>query len=316
MVTYRAEGRTGVGIVVNRRVWEVNSALKAADPYAGDTRITGMIDLLNRWEDLLPVLRRAAGLMEKSPPDEAPELEQVAVLAPVPNPGKMMNVGLNFYDHAEEMGMEIPSDFQPNFFWKGDRNCIIGPSGKIRLSSEYVDWEAELAVVIGKTAKDVSPAEAMDYVAGFTCHNDVTDRRLMMPRSGVLDFLAGKSRDTFGPLGPGLVPADQVPNVEHLRILCLVNGEVMQDTGTDRMIWGPARCISTLSKVFTLQPGDVIGLGTGAGVGWTRGMSIEPRGLPKAVERMLQGGGVFLRPGDTVTVEIPGVGRLENGVEA
>ena len=161
----------------------------------------------------------------------------------------------------------------------------------------------------------MSPEQAMDHVAGFTCHNDVTDRRLMM-QEGRLDFLAGKTRDTFGPLGPALVPADQVPDVEGLRIRCMVNGEVMQDTGVDRMIWGPARCISALSRIFTLQPGDVIGLGTGAGVGWTRGMTLGPGDLPKAVDRMLQGEGVFLRPGDIVTVDIPGVGRLDNEVEA
>ena len=137
-----------------------------------------------------------------------------------------------------------------------------------------------------------------------------------MPEAGRLDFLAGKSRDSFGPLGPALVPADQVPDAENLRIRCLVNGEGMQDTGTDRMIWGPARCISALSELFTLQPGDVIGLGSGAGVGWTKGMTLGPGDLGKALERMLQGGGVFLRPGDVVTVEIPGVGRLENEVEA
>jgi 2-keto-4-pentenoate hydratase/2-oxohepta-3-ene-1,7-dioic acid hydratase in catechol pathway len=275
-----------------------------------------MLDLLNDWDRMLPCLREAAGLMEEASAGELVDLARVALLAPVPAPGKMMNVGLNFYDHAEEMGMEIPEGFRPNFFWKGDRNCIIGPSQKIRLSSGYVDWEAELALVIGRTARDVEPEEAMGCVAGYTCHNDVTDRRLMMPEAGRLDFLAGKARDTFGPLGPALVPGDQVPDWERLRIRCLVNGEVMQDTGVDRMIWGPAQCISALSKLFTLQPGDVIGLGTGAGVGWTKGMTLGPGDLGKAVERMLQGEGVFLRPGDRVAVDIPGVGRLENEVEA
>ncbi|MCF8061822.1 MAG: fumarylacetoacetate hydrolase family protein [Deltaproteobacteria bacterium] len=321
LVTYRFHGESRVGLVKNARVREINLALEeeaASRPSAPgeEAPVRSMMDLLNDWDRKLPRLRAAAGLLENVPAENLLDLERLELLAPVPAPGKMMNVGLNFYDHAEEMGMEVPEGFQPNFFWKGDRNCIIGHGQKIRLSSDYVDWEAELAVVIGRPARDVSPDEAMGCVAGFTCHNDVTDRRLMMPEAGRLDFLAGKARDTFGPLGPALVPADQVPDVESLRIRCLVNGEKMQDTGVDRMIWGPARCISALSKVFTLQPGDVIGLGTGAGVGWTRGMSLGPGDLSRAVERMLQGGGVFLRPGDMVTVDIPGVGCLENEVEA
>ena len=316
LVTYRFGGEARVGLVKDGRVREINQALAAETGSGREASIRSMLDLLNDWDRMLPRLRAAAGLLANAPAEELVDLDRVALLAPVPAPGKMMNVGLNFYDHAEEMGMEIPEGYRPNFFWKGDRNCIIGPSQKIRLSSDYVDWEAELAVVIGRTAREVSPEEAMACVAGYTCHNDVTDRRLMMPEAGRLDFLAGKSRDSFGPLGPVLVPADQVPDAENLRIRCLVNGERMQDTGTDRMIWGPARCISALSELFTLQPGDVIGLGSGAGVGWTKGMTLGPGDLPKAVERMLQGGGVFLRPGDVVTVEIPGVGRLENEVEA
>ncbi len=316
LVTYQLDSRIHVGLAKGGRVWEINRALASRALSSGEEApVHTMLDLLNRWDALAPLLRETAGLFNKVSVEESVDLDYVELLAPVPNPGKMMNVGLNFYDHAEEMGMEIPDDFQPNFFWKGDRNCIIGSGRNIRLSSDYVDWEAELAVVIGRPAKDVEPEEAMDCVAGFTCHNDVTDRRLMMQEGGRLDFLAGKSRDTFGPLGPALVPADQVPDIKSLRIRCLVNGQVMQDTGVDRMIWGPARCISSLSKVLTLRPGDVIGLGTGAGVGWTHGMSLGPGELPKAVERMHQGGGLFLKPGDTVTVEIPGVGRLENGVE-
>jgi acylpyruvate hydrolase len=112
------------------------------------------------------------------------------------------------------------------------------------------------------------------------------------------------------------VPTDQISDLENLPIRCLVNGNVMQSTGVDRMIWGPARCVSALSGLFTLQPGDVVALGTGSGVGWTHGMTLGPGDLPRARERMLQGGGIFLKAGDTVTVDIPDVGRLENKVEA
>jgi len=319
LVTCRENNTNWVGLVVDRQVWEVTRALEIIDrPRPSINGMTApadtMLALLNAWDQWLPCLREAAGILVGNSEQDSIPLTQCALLAPVPAPGKMMNVGLNFYDHAEEMGMAVPEDFKPNFFWKGDRNCVIGPSQKIRLSSRYVDWEAELAVVIGRSARDVDPEEALDFVAGFTCHNDVTDRRLMMRADGSIDLLAGKARDTFGPLGPAIVPVEQIQNLDNLPIRCLVNGEMMQDSGVHNMIWSPAKCISALSRIFTLQPGDVIGLGTGGGVGWTHGMTLGPGDLPKARERMLRGGGIFLKAGDTVTVEIPGIGRLDNQV--
>ena len=234
---------------------------------------------------------------------------------PVPRPTQVFAIGLNYRDHAEEMGIPLPGDgFIPNFFFKGDENCIVGPSEPIRLSSSHVDWEAELALVIGRACRDVDEAEAMDYVAGYTCHNDVSDRRLMFRADGSLDFLAGKARDTFGPLGPTLVPKEFVSDVGDLRVRCLVNGEVMQDMRTSSMVWGPARCVSYLSHVFTLRPGDVIALGTGAGVGWAKGLPPGPRTMADVVAHFNAGGGVFLRSGDRVVVEVEGVGRLENEV--
>ena len=321
LVTYRYKYKIYVGLALGQQVWEINRALEIVGRSHPSTSgegapVRSMLSILNEWDGWLTCLQEVANIIVDASGQESVALDQVELLAPVPAPAKMMNVGLNFYDHAEEMGMEVPEDFKPSFFWKGDRNCIIGPSQNIRLSSKYIDWEAELAVVIGRPAKDVSSEEAMDYVAGFTCHNDVTDRHLMMQADGSLDFLAGKSRDTFGPLGPALVPTDQISDIETLPIRCLVNGKVMQNTGVDRMIWGPARCVAALSRLFTLQPGDVVALGTGSGVGWTQGMSLGPGDLPKARERMLQGGGIFLKAGDTVTVDIPGVGRLENRVVA
>jgi 2-keto-4-pentenoate hydratase/2-oxohepta-3-ene-1,7-dioic acid hydratase in catechol pathway len=321
LVTYRYDNKVHVGLVLGQQIWEINRALEIvgrSHPFTSgkDAPVRSMLSVLNQWDGWLTCLQEVASIIVDAAEEESLVLEHVELQAPVPAPGKMMNVGLNFYDHAKEMGIEVPEDFTPSFFWKGDRNCIIGPSQNIRLSSKYVDWEAELAVVIGKPAKDVSPEEAMEYVAGFTCHNDVTDRHLMMQEDGSLNFLAGKSRDTFGPLGPALVPTDQISDIDNLPIRCLVNGNVMQSTGVDRMIWGPARCVSALSGLFTLQPGDVVALGTGSGVGWTHGMTLGPGDLPRARERMLQGGGIFLKAGDTVTVDIPDVGRLENKVEA
>ncbi|MGD8442932.1 MAG: fumarylacetoacetate hydrolase family protein, partial [Desulfobacterales bacterium] len=287
LVTYRYNGKIYVGLALGQRIWELNRAFEIVGrphPSASgeDAPVRSMLSILNEWDGWLSCLQEVASIILDASEQESVALDQVELLAPVPAPGKMINVGLNFYDHAQEMGIEVPEDFKPSFFWKGDRNCIIGPSQNIRLSSKYVDWEAELAVVIGKPAKDVSPEEAMEYVAGFTCHNDVTDRHLMMQEDGSLNFLAGKSRDTFGPLGPALVPTDQISDIDNLPIRCLVNGNVMQSTGVDRMIWGPARCVSALSGLFTLQPGDVVALGTGSGVGWTHGMTLGPGDLPRA----------------------------------
>lgn len=318
LVTYLTGEHPAVGVMVKGRIWEINGALNTLSAPAGPRTpkpVRTMLEVLESWDDCRPLLEETARVLGANPPDDGLEASRARLLAPVPNPGKMMNVGLNFYDHAREMGMEIKEGFRPNFFWKGDRNGIIGPSQDIRISSGFVDWEAELALVIGKVAKEVPPESAMDCVAGFTCHNDVTDRRLMMIPGGQLDFLAGKCRDTFAPLGPALVPKEQIPDPSRLKIRCLVNGELMQDTGVDQMILDPAGCVSALSSILTLQPGDVIGLGTGSGVGWTRGMTIGPGGLSEAVDRMLKGEtGVFLKPGDVVAVDIPGVGRLENRV--
>lgn len=316
--TCRFKGSDYVGLVIKDQVWEINHALdrfshqKSAAGRLPEIRTMKMV--LEHWDRFLPCIRESATSIAENETTGGKNKSEVVFLAPVPSPGKMINVGLNFYDHAKEMGMTIPEGFQPSFFWKGDKNCIIGSGQKIIPSSNFVDWEAELAVVIGRKAKDIPVENAMDYVAGFTCHNDITDRSLMMLSDGRLDFYSGKSRDTFGPLGPVIVPTEQVADPDRLRIRCLLNGDVMQDSGADQMVWGPARCVSYLSGCTTLMPGDVIALGTGAGTGWTKGINVGPGEMLKIIENMQNGGGTFLRPGDRITVDIPGVGTLENEV--
>ncbi len=309
-----------MGLVVGETLFDLEhlSAQASADDAARlrAPAVSSVLALLCDWGASFEALGRLAERVR-----EAPELSpgmpmaEAELLAPVPRPGKMVNVGLNYRDHAIEMGISLPVEgFVPNFFFKGDENCIVGPSVPIRLSSAHVDWEAELALVIGRVCREVDEAEAMDFVAGYTCHNDVSDRTLMFRADGSLDFLAGKSRDTFGPLGPILVPKEFLPDPNDLRVRCLVNGEVMQDTRTSSMVWGPARCVSYLSHVFTLRPGDVIALGTGAGVGWAKGVPPGPRTMADVVAHFNAGGGVFLRSGDRVVVQVEGVGRLENEV--
>ena len=320
LATYRRGGVEAVGLVVEETLFDLEHlAGSAAADDASRLRpqaTSSVLALLSDWGASFEALGRLSGRVREAPEcSPGIPLAEAELLAPVPRPGKMVNVGLNYRDHAEEMGIPLPGDgFIPNFFFKGDENCIVGPSEPIRLSSSHVDWEAELALVIGRACRDVDEAEAMDYVAGYTCHNDVSDRRLMFRADGSLDFLAGKARDTFGPLGPTLVPKEFVSDVGDLRVRCLVNGEVMQDMRTSSMVWGPARCVSYLSHVFTLRPGDVIALGTGAGVGWAKGLPPGPRTMADVVAHFNAGGGVFLHSGDRVVVEVEGVGRLENEV--
>lgn len=320
LATYRRGDAEAVGLVVGETLFDLEN-LAASGVVKGVDRLrpptgSSVLALLVDWLASFEILDRVAEQVR-----EAPELSpglpvaDVALLAPVPRPGKMINVGLNYRDHAEEMGISLKAEgFIPNFFFKGDENCIVGPSRAIQLSSSHVDWEAELALVIGRVCREVDEAEAMEYVAGYTCHNDVSDRKLMFRADGSLDFIAGKARDTYGPLGPLLVAKEFVSDPGDLRVRCLVNDQVMQDTRTSSMVWGPARCVAYLSHIFTLQPGDVIALGTGAGVGWAKGLPAGPRTMADVVAHFNAGGGVFLQPGDRVVVEVEGVGRLENAV--
>lgn len=215
-------------------------------------------------------------------------LSEVELLAPVPRPGKIVCVGLNYRDHALETGKPIPTE--PVLFAKF-ANSVVGPDARVEVPAvtEEVDWEAELGVVIGATARRVSEADALQHVAGYTCLNDLSARDLQR-RGG--QWTRGKAIDDFLPMGPVLVTADEVPDPQALRIRCLLNGDAVQDSSTSQMVFGVAELISTISQTMTLEPGDVIATGTPPGVG----MAMKP---PR-----------FLRDGDVVEVEIDGLGRL------
>jgi 2-keto-4-pentenoate hydratase/2-oxohepta-3-ene-1,7-dioic acid hydratase in catechol pathway len=211
--------------------------------------------------------------------------------APVTRPGKIVAVGRNYAEHAAEEGVAAPAD--PILFTKFG-SSIVGPGAEIRwraADTSQVDFEAELAVVIGRTARDVSAADALGHVLGYTCLNDVSARDLQFADG---QWIRGKSLDTFCPIGPWLVTADEIPDPQALRIRCHVNGETLQDANTARMIHGVAALIAFASRYMTLEPGDIIATGTPAGVGVFRK---PPR---------------FLADGDVVVVEIEGIGRLEN----
>jgi 2-keto-4-pentenoate hydratase/2-oxohepta-3-ene-1,7-dioic acid hydratase in catechol pathway len=212
--------------------------------------------------------------------------------APVPRPGKLIGIGLNYRDHAAEAKMAVPEI--PAVFSKFS-SAVIAPGEPVVLprTSAKVDYEAELAVVIGRRAKNVSADRAYDYVLGYTAFNDVTARDFQF---GDAQWQRGKSCDTFAPMGQTIVTTDQIPDPHKLSIKLILNGQTMQDSNTDQLIFGVPRLIEFLSQTITLEPGDVIATGTPAGVGFARNPP------------------VFLKAGDEMEVLIEGMGGLGNPV--
>lgn len=215
-------------------------------------------------------------------------------MLPIELPGKIVCVGLNYRDHAEEQGVELPEE--PLLFAKWP-NALIGPGEPIVIPPLVTecDYEAELGVVIGARVKGVGKENALEAVRGYLCANDVSARNLQF-KDG--QWTRGKSPDTFCPIGPRLIPAAEVPDPHVLRIRAIVSGEVLQDSTTANLIFGVDEIIRHASQTMTLEPGDLILTGTPAGVGIFR----DPQRL--------------LRPGDEVTIEIEGLGALTNPVVA
>lgn len=214
---------------------------------------------------------------------------------PVAGTGKFICIGLNYADHAAESGMDVPKE--PVIFMKAT-SAICGPNDPIIIprGSEKTDWEVELAVVIGKRAKYVAEADALDYVAGYTVTNDVSERDFQLHRGG--QWVKGKSCDNFGQIGPWLVTPDEAGDPQDLKMWLKVNDEVMQDGSSKTMVFGVAHLIHHLSQFMTLHPGDVISTGTPPGVG----LGQKP---PR-----------FLKPGDVVELGIEGLGAQRQEVMA
>ncbi len=216
---------------------------------------------------------------------------QVRLLAPVPDPEKIICMGLNYRDHAEEGGHEIPE--HPRWFGKF-ANSLIGDGETVVLPAahpDFVDYEAELAVVIGSPAHGVSESEALAHVAGAMPFNDVSARDLQLQNPL---WTSGKAIDTFAPCGPALVTLDEAGDLQNLALATRIDGEVVQEGNTSAMIFGVAQLVSWLSRTMTLVPGDIIATGTPAGVGGVKG--------------------IFLRDGNTVEVEVEGLGTVSNPV--
>jgi 2-keto-4-pentenoate hydratase/2-oxohepta-3-ene-1,7-dioic acid hydratase in catechol pathway len=248
-----------------------------------------MAELLAGGTASLAALRGAADttLIDRS----GTLLDATELLAPVPRPGKVVAIGRNYREHVDEEGADRPA--APLIFAKWP-SSVVGHGADIRWDPELatqVDYEAELAVVIGRPARRVSEGEALDYVLGYTCLNDVSARDIQF---GDGQWVRGKSLDTFCPMGPALVTADEIPDPQRLAISCRLRGSVVQEASTAQMYFGVAAIVSYCSQSFRLEPGDVIATGTPGGVGIFR----DPPTL--------------LGDGDEVSVEIEGIGRLVN----
>lgn len=256
------------------------------------------------WLDLdSPAHSAAAALAAKADGDAAVRAQlndagaihaadQVCVLAPVPRPGKFFCIGLNYRDHAAESGMEIPS--RPLIFSKFS-SCVVGPGAQVELppGATEVDYEAEFGVVIGRRTRFVSEADALKSVLGYTNINDISARDFQFADG---QWQRGKACDTFAPMGPYILTADQVPAPEALSIQLRLNGKTMQDSSTSQLIFGVAALVADLSNYFTLEPGDVIATGTPPGVGFAR----KPP--------------VYIQDGDVMEVEVEGLGVLSSPV--
>lgn len=220
--------------------------------------------------------------------DDCPQIgEEIRLGSPICRPSKIVCVGLNYAKHAQESGMEVPSE--PVLFFKAS-SAIVGPYDEVVLpkNSKKSDWEVELAIVIGAKASYVSEDNAMNHVAGYVLHNDISEREYQLERLG--QWVKGKSCDTFAPLGPFLATTDEIEDPHNLRLWLKLNGNTMQDSNTSDLIFGIPKLVSYISEFMTLLPGDVISTGTPFGVG----LGLDPQ--------------LYLKAGDEMELGIEGLG--------
>jgi 2-keto-4-pentenoate hydratase/2-oxohepta-3-ene-1,7-dioic acid hydratase in catechol pathway len=269
LIRFGKEGKEKPGIHLDGKNYDLSAFIKDYDEsffeQNGLQKLTGIVN-----EEKLPLVE-----------------DGQRIGSPIARPSKILCIGLNYAKHAKETGAAIPTE--PILFMKST-SSLTGPFDNIIIpkNSEKTDWEVELGVVIGKKASYVSEEEAMDYVAGYVLHNDVSERAFQLERGGTWD--KGKGCDSFAPLGPWLVTKDEIPNPHQLRLWLSLNGKMMQDSNTDDLIFNIPQLISYSSQFMTLLPGDVISTGTPAGVG----LGFSPN--------------IYLKPGDIVELGIDGLG--------
>ena len=279
LVTFSSDG-PHAGVLLGTEIVPVTTLGAPADT------VRGLLTALDASE-LAELGESASQASDRVP------LTSVKLLAPVPDPEKIICMGLNYRDHAIEAKQEIPE--HPRWFGKF-ANSLIGDGDAILLPAahaDFVDYEGEMAVVIGRTCHQVSEADALGYIAGAMPLNDVSARDLQLQNPL---WTSGKAVDTFAPCGPALVTLDEAGELGNLAVRTRVDGEIVQEGSTKEMIFGVAETVAWLSRTITLVPGDIIATGTPAGVGGFKG--------------------VFLRDGQTVAVEVEGLGEISNPVRA
>jgi len=307
LVTFLRLGEPRLGAIVSEQVIDLNTGYQYLQERAGVPRAreratavlpSDIVGFLTNGEESLAAARTVVEQVSKMESNALAGkgiiygAKGVTFKAPVPRPPKLILVGLNYRDHAEEAKMKIPEE--PTLFSKYP-SVVIGPGEAIRMPkvSTQIDFEGEFAFIIGKGGKDIPRERALDHVAGYTIVHDVSCRDYRM-RTG--QWMVGKTFDTFAPMGPHLVTKDEIPNPHTLDLTTRVNGVVMQHSNTKHLIFNTFDLIAYMSRVVTLEPGDVVSTGTPAGVGFAR----NPQ--------------VFLKPGDVVRIEISGLGALENPI--
>lgn len=285
LVTFARNGATRLGALVTRAERHTVVDLNQAEPRLP----ADMVGFLEAGDAARQLAERVVANAQADV-----DLANVVLKAPVPRPGKIICIGLNYRDHAEETGQAIPE--YPTVFSKYS-TATIGPHEPIVLPrvSQKVDYEGELGVVIGRRGRYIPEAQALDYVAGYMAFHDVSARDFQMRTS---QWTIGKTFDTFAPMGPALVTADEIRDPHTLDIRVWVSGDLVQSSNTRHLIFSVPQLIAYLSQVMTLEPGDVLATGTPGGVGVAR---TPPR---------------FLKPGDEVRIEIEQVGTLINPVVA
>lgn len=290
LVTYKgSDGAERLGAVREGVVINLQEAARAAgispEPFASMSSFLWAGD---------SAMERAQQLAAAASPGSSVPLSSIRLLAPIPQPGKIVAVGLNYYDHAMESGKVFQAPKVPILFAKFP-NSITGPEDAIVLPAgdPQIDWEAELAVVMGRKGKGIAADKADDYIAGYMALNDVSARTWQF---GDKQWVRGKSLDTFCPIGPYLTTRGEIPNPHALAICSRVNGTVMQSSNTSKMIFQVRALVEFISAAITLEPGDIIATGTPEGVGVFR----KPP--------------IFLKAGDVVEIEIERLGTLRNPV--
>ena len=297
LATFRDEAGTRIGVV--RGEWLVDLARAAL--LAGEEPPLELREMQALIESGAPALHRVHALVNGAPTETELPLSAVELLAPIPRPRKnVFCLGRNYAEHAAEslraIGQEVKLPEYPNVFTKAP-TAMTGPFADIPFDanvSPELDWEVELAVVIGRAGRHIARSDALAHVFGYTVLNDVSARDIQH-KPGV-QFFQGKSIDASSPFGPVIVTADEIPDPQKLRLQLRLNGAVKQDDTTANMLFDVATIIETLTRVLTLEPGDLIATGTPAGVGFGR---TPPE---------------FLRPGDVMESEIEGIGTMHNRV--